>query len=178
MGVYAVTIHPKADVHHTVGLGHGTVIWAWSIVMEGTQVGVDCMVATGVEIGRRVQIGNACRLQHGTAICDGAIIGNRVFIGSQVSLADCRYPRPGAKEREVHEPPVIGDDVVIGCNAVINPGVHVGHGAQIGAGAVVTHDIPPGWTVVGVPARRLLKDHRGAVAVQAFGQVLSAGGDA
>jgi UDP-2-acetamido-3-amino-2,3-dideoxy-glucuronate N-acetyltransferase len=172
MGVYAVTIHPQADVHHTVGLGHGTVIWAWSIVMEGTQLGTNCMVATGVEIGRRVRIGHDCRIQHGTAICDGAVLGDRVFVGSQVSIADCRYPRPRAKAEEVHEPPIIGDEVVIGCNAVINPGVQIGQGAQIGAGAVVTHDVPPGWTVVGVPAKRLVRVHLQPVAMNEAGDYL------
>jgi UDP-2-acetamido-3-amino-2,3-dideoxy-glucuronate N-acetyltransferase len=178
MSEYSVTIHPMADVHHTVGLGHGSQVWAWSIIMEGSQLGTDCMVATCVEIGRHVQIGNGCRLQHGTAICDEARIGHNVFIGSQVSLADCRYPRPGAKHEEVHEPPVIEDDVVIGCNAVINPGVRIGAGAQIGAGAVVTRDVPAGWVVAGVPATRLLMARRSTLSWTVPGQVVHTGGEA
>jgi UDP-2-acetamido-3-amino-2,3-dideoxy-glucuronate N-acetyltransferase len=173
MSVYAVTIHPQADVHHTVGLGHGTVIWAWSILMEGATLGQDCLVATCVEIGRHAQIGDQCRIQHGTAICDKAIIGHRVFIASQVSLADCRYPQIGAKTEEIHHAPIIEDDVVIGCNAVINPGVRVGRGAQIGSGAVVTRDVPPGWIVGGVPAHRLYKARMPSLAVNEAGQIVS-----
>ena len=48
---------------------------------------------------------------------------------------------------------VIGTGVLIGTGAQVLQYLHVGAGAIVGAGAVVTHDIPPGSTVVGIPAR-------------------------
>ena len=41
----------------------------------------------------------------------------------------------------------------VGVHAVILPGVTVGPNSIVGAGSVVTHDVPEGATVVGVPAR-------------------------
>jgi acetyltransferase-like isoleucine patch superfamily enzyme len=45
----------------------------------------------------------------------------------------------------------------VGAGAVIRQGIQIGDGAVVGAGAVVVKDVPPGVTVVGVPARVLVK---------------------
>jgi sugar O-acyltransferase (sialic acid O-acetyltransferase NeuD family) len=51
----------------------------------------------------------------------------------------------------------IGDRAYIGSGAVIRQGLTIGADAIIGMGAVVTRDVPPGATVVGNPARPLIK---------------------
>ena len=62
---------------------------------------------------------------------------------------------PGAK---VNGNVTIGDHAYIGSGAVIRQGITIGAGAIIGMGAVVTRDVPPGVTVVGNPAKPLIKD--------------------
>lgn len=57
---------------------------------------------------------------------------------------------------------VIEDDAYIGAGAIIKQGqpgkpLVIGRGAVVGMGAVVTHSVPPGATVVGNPARLLVK---------------------
>jgi maltose O-acetyltransferase len=49
----------------------------------------------------------------------------------------------------------IENECLIGTGAVILQGLTIGRGATVGAGAVVTRDVAPGSTVVGVPARPL-----------------------
>lgn len=62
---------------------------------------------------------------------------------------------PGAK---VNGNVTIGDHAYIGSGAIIRQGLTIGAGAVVGMGAVVTRDVPPGVTVVGNPAKPLIKD--------------------
>jgi serine acetyltransferase len=52
---------------------------------------------------------------------------------------------------------VVEDGASIGSNATILGPVTIGRDATVGAGAVVTHDVAPGATVVGSPARPLTR---------------------
>ncbi len=70
-------------------------------------------------------------------------------IGDYVTFA------PGAK---VNGNVTIGDHAYIGSGAIIRQGITIGAGAIVGMGAVVTHDVPLGVTVVGNPAKPLIKD--------------------
>ena len=49
--------------------------------------------------------------------------------------------------------PTLGDGVVVGAGAAVLGPFTVGDGARIGSNAVVVREVPPGATVVGIPAR-------------------------
>lgn len=101
------------------------------------------VVPPAVRMGKDVLLGYKGL---GIVIHRRAVIGNRVNVGANVTI--------GGRGSYVGVP-VIEDDVLIGAGAKILGPVHVGRGARIGANAVVLHDVPPGVTVVGIPARIL-----------------------
>src|ERR1044071_6594060 len=107
MAEYRVEIHEPAQVHHTVSLGHGCVIWPYTTILEGSMLGDDVVIATNVFIGRHVTIGAGTRIHPGAAIPDGATIGKGVYVGSNVTLTDVSCPNLRDKSAEVHRPPVI-----------------------------------------------------------------------
>jgi len=54
--------------------------------------------------------------------------------------------------------PTLADGVVVGAGAKVLGPFTVGAGAKVGSNAVVTKEVPPGATVVGIPGRIIVKD--------------------
>ena len=80
---------------------------------------------------------------------NGIIIARNVKIGKNVTI----YQHVTIAESNRCKYTIVEDDVMIGAGAVILNNVKIGKGAKIGANAVVTINVPPGATAVGVPAK-------------------------
>lgn len=104
-------------------------------------------------------------LGEGTIICAGAIvqpgaqIGSHAIINTKASVDhDCRvgnYTHLAAAH--LAGGASIDEGVFMGLGSVVLPKIHVGAWATVGAGAVVTKDVAPSTTVVGIPARPLVR---------------------
>jgi serine O-acetyltransferase len=114
-----------------------SVDWIWGINLP-----------TSAQIGRRLRIWH-----HGSILLNARSIGNDVHIRQDTTFGPVR-------ERDATRPeclPVVEDNVDIGSGACVLGGVHVGRGSFVGANSVVVHEVPPGATVFGVPARIIPK---------------------
>ena len=108
---------------------------------------------TGIDIHPGAVIGRNFFIDHGfVVIGETSIIGDNVTIYQGATLGGTN-PTSGVGGKR-H--PTIGNDVIISLGAAVLGPIHVGDGARIGANAVVTKDVPPGATMVGIPARSTL----------------------
>lgn len=103
-------------------------------------------LTTGIMLNREARIGEdfvLVRSGH-QKVHPRSKIGNRVRIGHDVTIG-------GNMERR--GVPIIGNDVTIGCGSKVLGAVVIGNGATIMPNSLVLSDVPPGATVMGVPAR-------------------------
>ena len=103
---------------------------------------------TGIEIHPGVKIGKRLFIDHGMGVVMGETteIGDDCLIYKGVVLGGTTLEK---KKRH----PTLGNRVIIGSNSTVLGAITIGDGARIGSGSVVVKPVPPGATVVGVPAR-------------------------
>jgi acetyltransferase-like isoleucine patch superfamily enzyme len=151
-------------VASSVVLGERVVIFHPDLVnLYGCHIGDDTKIGTFVEVQKNVHIGNRCKISSHTFVCEGVTIEDEVFIGHGVMFINDPHPRATSEGRLQTEadwavvPTRVRRGASIGSGATILCGVTIGEGAMVGAGAVVTRDVQDGETVVGVPARVVLR---------------------
>lgn len=120
-------------------------LWGAQLIGNDTTIGTFC------DIGNDVIIGKNCKIQAGVKIPPQTRIGNNVFIGANVVFTNDKY-MDGNMEGVVVE-----DGVKIGAGAILMAGIKVGKNSIIGSGSVVIRDVPNGATVVGNPAKQVIK---------------------
>jgi serine O-acetyltransferase len=103
---------------------------------------------TGIEIHPAAEIGRGVFIDHGMGVVIGetAVIGDGCLLYKGVVLG-------GTTIEKAKRHPNLGKKVIVGSNACILGNITIGDYARIGSGSVVTKDVPPHATVVGVPGR-------------------------
>lgn len=105
-------------------------------------------IMTGIEIHPGATIGRRVFIDHGT----GVVIGETAEIGDDVTLY--HGVTLGGTSLDVGKRhPTLEHGVIVGSGAQVLGPLLIGAGARIGANAVVLKDVPPGATMVGIPAK-------------------------
>jgi serine O-acetyltransferase len=139
---------PKALALHRVA----HTLWGARLHFLGRAVSELSRFLTGIEIHPGARIGREVVIDHGMGVVIGetAVVGDQVIIYQGVTLG-------GTTLLPQKRHPTIGDRVVIGGGAKVLGNITIGADTRIGANSVVVGDVPPGSTVVGIPAKPIAR---------------------
>jgi len=129
-------------------------------------------ILTGIEIHPGAQVGRRFVIDHGTGVVIGetSVIGDDVTLYHAVTLGGIAPAVDAHSQVGVKRHPTIGDGAIIGSGAAVLGPITVGEGARVGSNSVVTKDVPPSVTAVGIPAQVVMpRDKRKAREFQPYG---------
>jgi serine O-acetyltransferase len=135
-------------------------LWVWGLRWLARLASHVGRFFTGIEIHPGAVIGRRVFIDHGM----GVVIGETADIGDDCTLYH-GVTLGGVSWNKGKRHPTLGAGVVVGAGAKILGPFEVGAGAKIGSNSVVVKAVPPGATVVGIPAR-IVEDHRNADAAR------------
>jgi serine O-acetyltransferase len=152
--IEVVLCYPGFHVLRFYHLAHA--LWKIGYVVPARMLSNLGKLFTGIEIHPGAEIGRNLFIDHGA----GVVIGETAIIGDEVTLYH-GVTLGGTSLSHGKRHPTLGNGVIVGAGAKVLGPIKVGDGARIGANAVVLADVPPGVTMVGIPARVALGRGKG-----------------
>ena len=105
-------------------------------INDGTVIMQGAIVQSCTSIGKHCVVNTGASVGHDVTLADYVHIAPRAVVTGNVKIGECSW---------------------IGAGAVIRQGIKIGSNCMIGAGAVVVKDVADGDTVVGNPARCIIR---------------------
>lgn len=135
----------KADLLMSSGYKLPTAIHPSAVLAPDVEVGSGTVIMAGVVINAGTRIGRSVIVNTGSTVDHDCVLEDGCHLSPGVHLAGnvC-----------------VGNGAHVGIGASVIQNVAIGRGCIVGAGAVVIRDIVPGITVVGVPARELIRQFK------------------
>lgn len=137
----------RARIDQRIASEHGSLYLATLVhpiasLGSDNRIGAGCVIAAGARVTTNVSLGRHVHLNINATVSHDCVVDDYVTCapGSTV-CGDVR----------------IGANTYIGAGATIIQGRRIGRNAKVGAGAVVVDDVADGVTVVGVPARPIVR---------------------
>ena len=130
-----------------------------AVLEDEVGMGPFARLRKGTHLGKGVHMGNFGEIKN-SSLAAGVKMGHFSYIGDaeigenvniSAGVITCNFD--GEKKQKTK----IGKNAFIGSDTMLRAPLEIGEGAYTGAGSVVTKDVPPHTTVVGVPAKPIKK---------------------
>src|SRR6185369_9106388 len=131
-----------ADHARSLGMRLPVLIHPHAYVSPTAKIGDGTVVMAGAIVSTHVTMGEMCIVNTRASIDHDCLLGDYVHIAPGVTLAGNV---------------TVGNGTLMGVGSCVMPGLCIGDDAIVGAGGVVIRDIPSNTTVVGCPAREILR---------------------
>ena len=141
IGNRSMSVRGRVYRHLTeAGIRFLSVIHSTAIVSSTARLGQGVVIFAGAVVNSFARLGDNVVINTGAIVEHDCIVGDHSYISSGATL-------PGNVR--------VGEGAFVGAAGIVIPEIQVGRWTTVGAGAVVIRDVPDGWKVVGVPARRI-----------------------
>lgn len=158
-------VNPPLTIGESSVIRSGTIIYASCSIGKGFQTGHravirekslfgdNCSFGTLSQSDGQIKVGDNCRFHNNVFIATYTTCEDDVHFYPMSCTVDSLHP-PCQKGREG---PYVERGAIVGAKVMLLPRVRIGSGAVVAGASVVTHDVPKGMVVAGVPAKVIKK---------------------
>ncbi len=142
LGNPALRARIAAEVEQQIGPRFATIIHVRAWTAATVSVGTGSMIFGFTSVSANAKLGRHVLVNPGTTIAHDCELADFATLGPSCALAGGVIVEEGAE---------------LGVGVCVAPRVRIGRAAVVGAGAVCIRSVLPGTTVVGVPARPIVR---------------------
>lgn len=154
-------VNPSLIIGETSVIRSGTIIYADCVIGKGFQTGHRAVIRENSKFGDLCSFGTMAQSDGHIVVGDRCRFHNNVFIATYTTCEDNVHFYPmSCTVDSLHPPcqkgregPYLESNVIVGAKVLILPRVRVGNGSIIAGASVVTHTVPAGMVVAGMPAK-------------------------
>lgn len=132
-----------AEKLQSAGLAPVTAVHPTAWIAGSASIGEGCQILAGAIVAVEAVLGRHCIVNTRAGIDHECLLEDGVEIGPGATLTGCVR---------------VGTAAWIAAGATVLPRIRIGADAIVGAGAVVVRDVPSSTTVVGVPAKVMIRE--------------------